>query len=450
MKVAFCASEVVPFAKTGGLADVAAALPVALNREGIEVIVIMPRYRGIKTGSAKIAGKVKVYFIEEERYFNRGGLYGNAGQDYADNLERFSFYCREALALLKEINYKPDWLHLNDWQAALIAVYLKSTYAGDDFFSSSRTLLTIHNIGYQGVFPKEEFPALRLRDELFNVDGLEFYGRINLLKAGIIFSDLINTVSPTYAKEILTDKFGFGLEGVLKRRRSSFSGILNGLDYATWNPNSDKYIAAPFCAGNIKGKETDREDLRRSLGLAVNKDKPLIGIVSRLAEQKGFDLLAEAIDDICGLGCQVALLGVGDAKYHSIFREIGLRHKASVSVNPEFNEPLAHKIYAGSDIFLMPSCYEPCGLGQMIALRYGSIPVVFKTGGLADTVNSKNGFVFDVYSKDALVKAVKKAAMAYADKGKWLKLVEAGLRSDFSWSRSAKEYIKIYAKKKDK
>ncbi len=460
MKIVMCASEVVPFAKTGGLADVAGALPQALETEGQDVIIVMPRYKAIQDSKFKIqrlkddisystTGKnIRVYFIEKDSYFNRDALYGDKNGDYADNLDRFSYYSKRTLELLKEINFKPDVIHVHDWQACLIPVYLKTIYAKDAFYKNTKAMLTIHNIGYQGLFNKEEFPKLGLDWSLFGIEGLEFYGRINILKGGMNFADIINTVSPTYSKEIQAKEFGFGLEGVLNKRRDSVFGILNGLDYNIWNPETDKLIASNFSAKDPEGKAQDKEDLEAICKLPLKKDVPLFGIVSRLAEQKGFDILAEGIDAICRMGLQMVILGTGDLKYHLVMEDMAKKYPNVISLHLKFDDALAHKIYAGSDIFLMPSKYEPCGLGQLISLRYGTIPLVFKTGGLADTVNSDNGFIFDNYSSKALIGTIKKALEAFKNKKKWAQLVTKAMKCDFSWKESAKEYIRLYEKAK--
>lgn len=460
MKIAICASEVVPFAKTGGLADVAGALPVALEKAGQEVIIIMPGYKEVKQKGIKIkrlsdgvsysltGEAVKVYFIEREGYFGRDFLYGDKTGDYKDNLDRFSYYSRKALELLKQIDFKPDVIHLHDWQASLIPVYLKTVFSKEKFFKDTKTLLTIHNIGYQGIFPGDEFGKLGLDSGLFNMEGLEFFGKVNLLKGGIIFSDLINTVSKAYSREIRTEEFGFGLEGVLNERGSSLSGILNGLDYNIWNPQTDKFIAKNFSKDSFGGKAKNKEALQALCKLPLKKDVALFGIVSRLAQQKGFDILAEGIDKICRSGLQLVILGTGDQLYHDCLQAAAKKYPDVISLNLRFDDPLAHKIYAGSDIFLMPSRYEPCGLGQLIGFRYGSVPLVFKTGGLADTVNKDNGFVFDEYSAAALIRCVRHAVSAYKNKNEWQALVAGAMKLDFSWEESAGEYIKLYAKAK--
>lgn len=472
-----CASEVVPFAKTGGLADAAGALPLALEELDQEVSIAMPLYKSmlplqqiklqggipqpnlnnyggkkLKEGiSYSVIGKnIKVYFIENESYFNRDGLYGNKTGDYKDNLDRFSFYSKRTLELLKEINFKPDIIHVHDWQASLIPVYLRTIYANDGFYKDTKTVLTVHNIGYQGLFPREEFPKLGLDWSLFNMECLEFYGKVNILKGGMVFSDSINTVSPTYSKEIQNKEFGFGLEGVLNKRRDSVFGILNGLDYSIWNPETDKFIAKNYSLKSLEDKQKNKEDLQKFCKLPPKKDMPLFGIVSRLAEQKGFDILAEAIDEICKMKLQLIILGTGDLKYHLILEKMVKKYPKVISLHLRFDDPLAHKIYAGSDIFLMPSKYEPCGLGQMISLRYGAIPLVFKTGGLADTVNEGNGFVFGRYNKEDLIKTIKKSVIAFKNRKKWLTLMNKAMRSDFSWKESAKKYLELYARAKTK
>jgi starch synthase len=458
MRIATCASEVVPFAKTGGLADVAGALPLSLEKEGQDVIIIMPRYKAISDSrfgihrltqdvSLAVIGKnIKVYFIENENYFNRDGLYGDKTGDYKDNLERFSFYCKKSLELLSKINFKPDIIHCHDWQSALIPVYLKTLYADVEFFNHTKSVITIHNIGYQGLFEKTEFPKLGLDWSLFNMEALEFYDRINILKGGMVFADLINTVSPTYAKEIQTKEFGFGLEGVLAKRKEAVFGILNGLDYSIWDPQADKFIAKNFSPKTIQDKIQDKQDLQKLCRLPQDSKVPLLGIVSRLAQQKGFDILAEGIKEICRMDIQLVILGTGDLKYHLLMQDMVKKFPKVISLHLKFDDALAHKIYAGSDIFLMPSRYEPCGLGQLISLRYGTIPVVFKTGGLADTINAKNGFVFQEYSKAALIRVIKEAVKTFQSKRKWSVLMNEAMQCDFSWEGQAREYLKLYAR----
>ena len=461
MKIAMIASEVVPFAKTGGLADVVGALPLVLEDCGEEVIVIMPRYKCVKEGKFKISrvskdvsssviGKgIKVYFIENDLYFNREGFYVDKNGDYKDNLERFAFFCRRGLDLLKEIDFAADILHLHDWQASLAAVYLKNLYSKDVFYSRMKSILTIHNLGYQGIFSGDEFEKLGLDSGLFSVSALEFYGRINLLKGGIIFSDLINTVSPTYAREIQTEELGFGLDGLLRQRKDYLSGIVNGLDYYVWDPNTDNFIMQNFSAKNIEDKSFNKEDLQSKCGLPVDKNIPVLGIVSRLVEAKGLDILSKSLDELCKMDAQLIILGMGDLKYHQLLTAAQKKYPKKISVNLKFDDPLAHKIYAGSDIFLMLSEYEPCGLGQLISLHYGTIPLVFKTGGLADTINKNNGFLLTKRNKEEFLKLLKKAVTVFKDKKKWMLLAHNAMKCNFSWEASAKKYIQLYVKAKE-
>lgn len=484
MRILLAASEVVPFAKTGGLADVVGALPLALENLRYEIAIVMPRYKTVQNSkfqilplhqiklqggipqsnlnnyggkrlkegiSYSVVGKgIKVYFVENDTYFCRDGLYGDKQGDYKDNLDRFSYYCKRTLELLKEINFKPDIIHVHDWQSALIPVYLKTIYASDPFYKDIKTVLTIHNIGYQGLFPKDEFPKLGLEWSVFNMDMLEFYDKVNILKGGIVFSDIINTVSPTYSNQIQTREFGYGLEGVLAKRRDSLFGILNGLDYSIWNPQADKFIAKNYAIKEIQDKYKNKQDLQKICKLPAKADVPLFGIVSRLAEQKGFDLLSDAMEAICKMDLQLIILGTGDLKYHIMLENIVKKYPKIISLQLKFDDALAHKIYAGSDIFLMPSKYEPCGLGQMISLRYGTIPLVFKTGGLADTVTEDNGFVFDKYKKEDLLKTIKKAIQAFKNKKKWSLLIKRAMQCNFSWEESAKKYLRLYERAKSK
>ena len=464
MKVLFCSSEVVPFAKTGGLADVAGALPLALETRGIELAIAMPKYKSIQDDKFNIRktdvdsvyytnlGKnITVYFIEDKRYFDRDGLYGNKDGDFLDNLERFSSYCRVSLDLLKKLNFKVDIIHCNDWQTALIQVYLKTLYKDKAFYKKMKTILTIHNIAYQGLFSKEEFSKLGINNNLFNMNGLEFYGKVNLLKGGINFSDFITTVSPTYSNEIQIKEFGCGLEGVLSNRKDSLFGIINGLDYRLWDPSKDKLIFKQYCSDSLKDKYINKIELQKKCKLHQDKSIPLFGFVGRLAEQKGIDILTEAIKEIANSNIQMVILGTGDMKYHQILEDIAKKFPKTISVTLGFDNALAHQIYAGSDFFLMPSRYEPCGLGQMISMKYASIPIAYKTGGLRDTIidfdpleDRGNGFLFDNYSAESLLKVMKIAIYFYKDKKIHGGLLNRALMSNFSWSESAKQYIELY------
>lgn len=453
MKILYCASEAVPFAKTGGLADVAGSLPLHLKRLKADVRVCLPKYKcvKIKGARAKINKTVPVYFIKNNQYFDRPYLYGTEKGDYPDNLERFSFFCRAVLELLKKENFKPDVIHCNDWQTALIPVYLKTIYKDDPFYGGIKTIFTIHNMAYQGTFPKEEYPKLGLGWEYFHIECLEFYGMVNLMKGGLVFSDFITTVSPSYSREIQTPEFGCKLEGVLSKKAAFLSGILNGIDYDEWNPKTDKDLFRRYSPALAADKVYNKVGLQRQCGLPVKPDVPLVGVVGRLAHQKGFDILAEKIDEICSMNLQFVLLGAGDEAYHKIMRDIAKKYPDKTSINIKFDGILAKRIYAGSDMFLMPSRYEPCGLGQMISLRYGTIPIVRMTGGLADTISEfsaqaseGNGFVFQQYSADELVSAIKRALDVYKDRKEWLGLVRRAMGYDFSWGNSAREYIKLY------
>lgn len=458
MKIVIASSEVVPFAKTGGLADVAGALPLFLEQAGDEVIVVMPGYACIRESGAEIQrlsdtasfseiGKaIKVYFIEHEGYFGRSGLYQDGkGSDYPDNAERFAFYCDRTLGLLKEIGFCPDIIHLHDWQAALIAVYLKTRYAKDPWFSDIRTLLTIHNLGYQGIFARDNFEKLNLPQELFDVRCFEFFGMLNILKGGIVHADLLNTVSPTYSREIQTDKLGFGLQDVLRTRQSCVFGILNGLDYTLWNPETDHALVRNYSVDALEHKGLNKKALQEYCGFNARSDVPLFGMVSRLAEQKGIHLITDSFEEIAALGAQTVILGVGEEKFHIQLRQLAHRYQDNLKVILRFNDDLARRIYAGSDLFLMPSEYEPCGLGQMISLRYGSLPAVFKTGGLVDTVDERNGFVFDEYTSASFLRALKKAVAVFASPAQWRKLAVTAMKCRFSWEDSCKKYRELYA-----
>lgn len=451
IKVLFLSSEAAPFVKTGGLADVAGSLPLALGALDIEVLVMIPRYRGIEARDKKLADNVRIHFVDHEAYYNRSGLYGNEGGDYPDNLERFSFFCRESLAASKQKGFKPDIVHLNDWQTALTAVLLKIKLKDDPFFKNTRTLLTVHNLAFQGQFPEKKFAELGLDESLYSPDAFEFYGKVNLLKAGLIFADALNTVSPTYAKEILTEEYGAGLDGVLKQRANRLRGILNGLDTNVWDPSGDPRIKKKYSADKMDGKAACKQHLQESCSLEAAPDVPVFGVVSRLAEQKGLDLIAEMADEFLEKRVQFVLLGEGDGVYHTTFRNIAARHPKNTDMNIGFDAEEAHKVYAGCDFFLMPSYFEPCGLGQLIALRYGTIPIVRRTGGLADTVidvdtdvRHGNGFVFESRTGSALLKTVERALAAYADKKRFHALRTHGMKADYSWQRSASEYKKYY------
>lgn len=476
IKILFAASEVTPFAKTGGLADVAGSLPAALAALGHQVVIVMPFYRSVKEGSfnlkrfdkslsfsfkgqqldagiytAKLKRNTHVYFIQRDEFFDRSDLYGTSEGDYFDNPERFIFFSRGVLELTKLIEFHPDIIHCHDWQTSLIPVYLKSLYKNDSVLNRARSVFTIHNLAYQGVVTKDMMTVSEIPLELFSMRGLEYYGKMNFMKGGIVFSDVITTVSEKYAQEIQTPEYGHGLEGVLRDRLTNLHGILNGVDYSSWNPKTDPYIAANFDSRDLSGKKKCKTDLTGIFRLKESSEFPVLGIVSRLVGQKGFDILAEAMDELLKLNLNLVILGTGDAKYEKQFDTLGKKHPGRLGVKIGFDNVLAHKIEAGSDMFLMPSKYEPCGLNQMYSLKYGTIPIVRATGGLDDTIQNfdpgtgkGNGFKFVDYSAGALLKETKRALEVYRDNKTWVKLVKDAMRMDFSWKKSAQKYEKIY------
>lgn len=453
MKIAFCSSEVFPFAKTGGLADVSGALPLALAKKGHKVKVFMPLYKGIKPkekrqgcGYIKKDG-VEFYFIKNDKFYKRDGIYGTSKGDYPDNLERFSFYCEEVLKTLKGIKFCPDIIHTNDWQASLINVYLK--LKGNSFFKNTKSVLTIHNLAYQGIFNKDKFSSLNIADEYYSPQYFEFYDKVNLLKAGIVFADMITTVSPTYAAGIQTPEYGCGLDGVLRSRRGRVAGILNAIDYKIWDPSKDKLIYKKYSSNTLKEKGANKAKLQKELGLAVDKDKLLLGMVGRLAEQKGIDILSKSLNSILKR-YQVVILGLGDTKYHNSLKKAAAKSKKKFSLNLRFDERLAHRIYAGCDCFLMPSRFEPCGLSQLISYKYATVPIVHHTGGLADTVvdveRGGGGFPFYKYDKEHLIDAVERAHEVFKNKSAWQNILKQIIKYDFSWDSGADSFIEVYKK----
>jgi len=454
MKIVFCSSEVFPYAKTGGLGDISAALPDSLVKSGVEVKVFMPLHKGIKPqemhdgfGITK-QGPIEVFFIKNDKYFLRDSIYGGEdGHDYPDSLERFSYYSKEVLRVLKKVNFCPDIIHSNDWQTALVNVYLKTLYKDDTFFKNTKCILTIHNLAYQGLSAKEKFPLLGISDKFFDKEYFEFYGKVNLLKAGIIFSDRVTTVSPTYAEQIQTSEFGCGLEDILKNKGKNLIGILNAIDYTIWDPAIDNFIYKKYSSDALADKVINKTNLQRELGLKESKDVLFMGMVSRLAEQKGIDILSEAIDDIASK-CQLVILGVGEPRYHRILKEKAAKFKDSFFLALEFDEALAHKIYAGVDVFLLPSRFEPCGLSQMISYKYATLPLANHTGGLIDTVvdvsSGGGGFIFNNYDSSDLLKAIAKAQEVFKDKNKWQSILGKVTKFNFSWEVAAARYIEVY------
>jgi len=459
------ASEAAPFAKTGGLADVLGALPSALRDFGDEVAVVIPRYGSIGLANARrvydhlpvhlgaatydtaiyqAAAEFPVYLVDCPPLFDRKGFYGESGLDYPDNHIRFAVFARAALGVARWI-FKADILHCHDWQAGLVPAYLRGTLAGDPTFLGVKTLFTIHNLGYQGLFPTTALAAAALDPALFRPDGLEFYGRVSYIKGGIAFADALSTVSPTYAEEIQTPEYGFGLDGALRARAGVLTGILNGVDYHEWSPDVDPLIPARFSADDLAGKRVCKAQLVREFGFSEDViDKPLIGIVSRFTRQKGTDILAEIAGEIVAEGAYLVALGTGEPEYEEFFRRMAADYPGRVAVQVGFDNGLAHRIEAGSDMFLMPSRYEPCGLNQMYSLRYGTVPIVRATGGLNDTIEVGTGFKFAEYTGQALLGAVRDALAAFSDPELWGQMVRRGMRQDFSWKASAGAYSGLF------
>ena len=474
MKILIASPEAVPFIKTGGLADVAGSLLKEFRGMKHETYCILPLYKKIKdafplddtglTIKVPVGDKLKEgrifshrsssYFIQSAEFFDREELYGTAAGDYDDNASRFIFFSRGILETCRALKFQPDIIHCNDWQTGLVPLYLKTLYKDDAFFRDTATLLTIHNLGYQGLFPASDMSLTNLGQDLFSPEGIEFYNKVNFLKAGIISADFLNTVSITYSKEILSSDSGFGLEGVLGNRIKDLFGVINGIDYDEWDPVKDKLLPAHFSNRNISGKTTCKRELVRALfeeegpGAA---QMPLIGIVSRLSAQKGLDLVLQSLPELLSYNVRLIILGKGDASIQSALVGAAKTYKGKLSVTIGFNDTLAHRVYAGTDFFLMPSKYEPCGLGQLIAMRYGTIPVARATGGLIDTIqdyepltSTGTGFLFYDYTSSALISALKRAFCVFTEKNKMKKIVNEGMRQDFSWKKSAADYIELY------
>lgn len=475
MRINFAASECVPFSKTGGLADVAGALPVALAELGHQVTVFVPKYRQTKLENPKRVidsitvpfddqyrfcsvldgGKrsgVQFYFIDYPPFFDRDALYGTSLGDYHDNAERFALFCR-AVVEASKIFGVPDIFHCHDWQTALIPVLLRTLYANDWVYGRTATVFTIHNLGYQGIFPPDTLPLLMLPWDLFTITKLEFFGKINFLKGALTYSDFITTVSKRYAQEIQTSEYGFGLEGVLRSRSQSIAGILNGVDYNEWNPEKDQFTSCHFSADNLEAKRECKRDLLRAFGADVSSERPIIGIVSRFASQKGFDLIASIADRLAREDVMLVILGSGDREYEELFRRLAKQHPQKIFLKVAYDNALAHQIEAGADMFLMPSRYEPCGLNQIYSLRYGTVPIVRATGGLDDTIEQWDpkagkgtGFKFRDYDAESLLLCIRTALAAYKDQTNWQRLMRNGMTRDFSWAQAAKKYSEVYEK----
>jgi len=477
MKVLIASPEVFPFVKTGGLADVTGSLPKALNKLGIETRVILPKHKTIDEqrfpmtyknhiftcpmSQSSIEGEIveseydgiTAYLVEKDEYYYRDYLYSTPDGDYLDNAERFIFFSKSILEAIKVTGFVPDVLHCNDWETALAPVFLKTLYKNEPALKTVSTLFTIHNLGYQGIFWHHDMHLLNIGWEYFTPDCLEFFGKINFLKGGIVFSDIINTVSKKYSEEIQTPEFGYGLDGILRTRKNDLFGIINGMDYEDWNPEKDPFLAARYSFENPQNKKICKRVLQETFGLPVNEEMPLLATISRLADQKGFDLIASALEKIILAGTQYIILGTGERRYHDLLTELSRKFPHSFSIKIAYDNQLAHLIEAGADMFLMPSRYEPCGLNQLYSLKYGTIPIVRGVGGLEDTIidytqspDSGTGFKFYEYTDDALLNAIQRALKIFYEKDIWASLMKRCMQSDFSWERSAKEYIGLYEK----
>lgn len=464
-KILFVASEAVPFAKTGGLADVIGSLPQALKKQEIDVRVALPYYKDVdncdvqKQGNwiephnvFEFQGDVTTYFIKNDHYFHRDELYG-----YDDDNERYAYFCRTVLEMLPHIDFIPDIIHCNDWQTGPICLLLKDHYKNDPRYAHIKSVFTIHNIQYQGLFGRKSLDVLGISHSYFNPDAIEFYEYVSYMKAGIVYADLITTVSPSYAKEIQTSTYGYGLDGILRKRSNVVHGIINGIDEGKYNPETDPDLYENYSLENLDGKKEGKRKFQEEFGL-VQEDKMIVAIITRLAMQKGLDLFHHTIDGVWMMDklmendIQFVLLGTGEPEYEEMFKHVADKYPGRVSINITFNEALSHKIYAASDVFLMPSLFEPCGLGQLIAMKYGSVPIVRKTGGLKDTVihyneNAKTGtgFEFEEYSGYWLHRKINEAYTFYTEKPKHFEQIRAnGMSSEFGWAKSAAEYIKLY------
>jgi starch synthase len=464
-RVLMVSSEAAPLAKTGGLADVVGALPSALRPFGDEVAVLIPRYGSIDLKGARrvydslpiylgltrydtaiyqAAEEFPLYLLDCPPLYGRKQLYGESGVDYPDNHIRFAVLARAALAVARVL-FRTEIFHCHDWQAGPLPAYLRTTFSNDPTFLGVKTLFTIHNLGYQGRFPKSILPEVALDPSVYRPNGMEFYGDVSYIKGGIEFADALSTVSPTYAREIQTPEYGFGLDGVLRARAAVMRGILNGVDYREWNPETDPLIPAHYSAADLGGKQVCKEQLLQEFLLPAEAiARPLIGIVSRFTPQKGTDLIAEIAGRMVAEDVYLVALGSGDPEYEVLFRRMAAEYPGRIAVRVGFDNGLAHRIEAGSDIFLMPSRYEPCGLNQIYSLRYGTVPVVRATGGLDDTIEEGTGFKFAEYSGEAFLGAVRAAVQAFADGDAWRDTMRRGMLKDFSWKASAARYSALY------
>jgi starch synthase len=475
VKILFLSSEGLPYSKTGGLADVVQALPKALVEMGHEVAVLLPRYRGNKILSTLVSSVtvtmgdqlrfpaiaegvavagVRYFFVVDRRFYDREQLYGEKGIDYPDNAERFTEFSRTAIEFVKRV-WLPDVIHCHDWQTALVPLLMRTQHLDDPVTRNLPVVLTIHNLAYQGMFPRSALKSTGLPESLFTVDKLEFYGMVNFLKGGILFADYLSTVSRRYALEIQTPQYGSALDGVIRERSDRLVGILNGVDYSAWSPETDTFIAQNYSAHSLPGKKACKKDLLQYFNLLADKpehlERALVGIVSRFADQKGFDLIAQISAELMQENLSLVVLGTGQAEYERLFRGLAEKYPARVGLKIGYDNSLAHKIEAGADIFLMPSRYEPSGLNQMYSLRYGTVPVVRATGGLDDTIqdfdpptNQGTGFKFVNYEGGALLECVRAALSVFGEPKAWQQLQKNGMAKDFSWKASAAAYVTLY------
>lgn len=480
MKIVVVTSEAAPFVKTGGLADVTGALERGLRKRGVDASLILPLYKCIRENFSPVRTSKKVilrmgqkvisasvwlsekssspyaYFIECDELYGREELYGTSEGDYPDNALRFSFFSRAVPELCSALKISPDVIHCNDWQTGLLPLYLKAHHSENRIFRNTTVLFTIHNLGYQGLFPVSDLEQTGIGWEYYKPEGLEFYGKVNFMKAGLIYSDLLSTVSETYAREITEKEQGFGLDGVLNKRKAELFGITNGIDYDEWDPSRDTMIPARYGPEDRSGKKQCRKRLLAETGLR-DSTLPVFGIVSRLSSQKGLDLVAGSMEDLLSMGVNLVMIGKGDEHYQNQFTDFSEKYKGRVYVRIGFEEQFSHLVYSGSDFFLMPSLYEPCGLGQLISLRYGTIPVARGTGGLVDTIvdydqitSTGTGFLFSDYTVDGLLGAVKRAMCVFADRDRMHRMIADAMKADFSYERAVAKYLDLYRFAADK
>lgn len=477
MRILIASSEIHPYSKTGGLGDMVGALAKALAKDGHRVGVVTPLYRGVRQkfpglqkldwlmdlpfGDERIQGEVwflelnprlTIYFIDKPEFFDRAGLYMETGWGYTDNAERFTFFSKAVVQLARYLPWQPEVVHLHDWQVGLVPAMIRDQQENAGWVNPPRTLFTIHNLAYQGLFAKPLFGLANLPPGYFSPAGLEFFGGFNCMKAGIIFSDIITTVSPRYAREITTEAFGCGLDGILRQRQDRLVGILNGVDYDEWNTEKNPFLPHAYSVKNLAGKTADKQALQKEMGLPENPAVPLFGNISRLVDQKGTDLLLGGLEEMLPGEMQFVFLGSGDPLLEAACRKLTARFPGKVALKIGFDQPLSHRIEAGCDFYLMPSKFEPCGLNQMYSLRYGTVPVVRRTGGLDDSVvdfqenpGKANGIKFEEYSSRALARAIRKSLAIYHEPPLYRKFRQNGMRADFSWERTAKIYTRLYA-----